>query len=331
MEKPALLILAAGMGSRYGGLKQLDGLGPSGETIMDYSLYDALLAGFGSVVFVIRSSFADDFRRKIVSKYEKHLPVQLVFQELDSLPQGFRLPEGRVKPWGTNHAILMAKDAIHSPFAAINADDFYGRESFALLASQLTSPPPPRIAQKIITPPPLPPPEAGHYCMVAYRLSHTLSESGPVSRGVCEVSPDGYLTAIVERTAIERTGSKITFAAQQHSPLLPEQSTLLPEQQSALLQEETPVSMNMWGFTPDYFLHSERHFADFLQTHLPDLKSEFFIPTMVNHLLETHQARVKVLDTPSQWFGVTYPQDRPAVVAKLRALVDAGLYPSPLF
>ncbi|MDR3129062.1 MAG: nucleotidyltransferase [Tannerellaceae bacterium] len=289
MEKPVLLILAAGMGSRYGALKQLDGLGPSGETVMDYSVYDALQAGFGRVVFVIRNSFAENFRCQIVSKYEKYLPVELVFQELDSLPDGFRLPIGRVKPWGTNHAILMAKEIIHSPFAAINADDFYGRDSFALLATQLKD--------STLR-------ETGNYCMVAYKLSHTLSEHGAVSRGICKVSPDGYLTAIVERTAIDHI---------------------------EIEERETPVSMNMWGFTPDYLLHSERYFIDFLQAHHLDLKSEYFIPTMVNHLLETRQARVKVLDTPSQWFGVTYPDDRPAVVEKLRALVDVGLYPSPLF
>jgi NDP-sugar pyrophosphorylase family protein len=288
MEKAALLVLAAGMGSRYGGLKQLDGVGPGGETIMDYSVYDALDAGFGKVVFVIRHSFEEDFRRKIVSRYEKHIAVELVYQELESLPAGYSLPAGRVKPWGTNHAILMAKDTIRTPFAVINADDFYGRESFGLLAAELNGMEG----------------EAGKYCMVAYQLGRTLSEHGSVSRGVCEVSPEGYLTGIVERTAITQTGTG---------------------------ESETPVSMNMWGLTPDYFDHSERYFIEFLQSHILDLKSEYFIPTMVNHLLETRKACVKVLRTSSQWFGVTYPEDRPAVEARLRGLVEAGVYPSPLF
>ncbi|MDR2791466.1 MAG: nucleotidyltransferase [Tannerellaceae bacterium] len=301
MKQPMLLILAAGMGSRYGGLKQLDGVGPHGETIMDYSVYDALRAGFGSVVFVVREHFAEEFRQKIVSKYDRHLSVELVFQELDRLPAGFDLPEGRTKPWGTNHALLMAKDVIDAPFAAINADDFYGRESFAVLGERLGT------MQGT----------EGDYCMVGYRVGNTLSESGSVARGVCTVDGEGYLRGVVERTAIERIAGNIGFTDE--------------EGQRIVLAEETPVSMNMWGFTPDYFVHSERYFADFLRKNIQNLKSEYFIPLMVNHLLETGTARVKMLDTPSQWFGVTYAADRPSVVDRLRSLVDAGVYPSPLF
>jgi hypothetical protein len=301
MKKPTLLILAAGMGSRYGGLKQLDGVGPSGETIMDYSVYDALQAGFGSVVFVVREHFAEEFRQKIVSKYDRHLSAELVFQELDRLPSGFALPEGRTKPWGTNHALLMAKGVIDAPFAAINADDFYGRESFAALGA--------RLGTMWNT--------EGDYCMAGYRVGNTLSESGSVARGVCAVDGEGYLTGVVERTAIERVEGEIGFTDEAG--------------RRAVLAAETPVSMNMWGFTPDYFVHSERYFTDFLRKNIQNLKSEYFIPLMVNHLLETGRARVKVLDTSAQWFGVTYAADRSGVVERLRTLVDAGVYPSPLF
>lgn len=299
--KPTLFVLAAGMGSRYGGLKQLDGLGPNGETIMDYSIYDAIRGGFGKLVFVIRQSFEKDFREKIIAKYENHIPVEVVFQELDRLPEGFNVPEGREKPWGTNHAVLMGKEVIREPFAVINADDFYGRDSFAVLGKQLI--------QMAGT--------ANDYCMVGYRVGNTLSESGSVARGVCETNAEGYLTGVVERTAIERINGDIQFADENG--------------RQVVLDENTPVSMNMWGFTPEYFTYSEDFFRDFLQKNIGNLKSEYFIPLMVNELITTGRARVKVLDTTSKWFGVTYADDRQSVVDKIQALVDAGEYPDKLF
>lgn len=299
--KPTLFVLAAGMGSRYGGLKQLDGLGPNGETIMDYSIYDAIRGGFGKLVFVIRTHFEQDFRKKIISKYENHIPVEVVFQELDNLPEGFTIPEGREKPWGTNHAVLMAKDVIHEPFAAINADDFYGRDSFAVLGKQLSGM------------------YGTHndYCMIGYRVGNTLSESGSVARGVCQTNDKGYLTGVVERTAIEKIDGEIRFIDENGKKIV--------------LEENTPVSMNMWGFTPDYFNYSEDYFAEFLKANKDNPKSEYFIPLMVNELIIKGTAKVKVLDTTSKWFGVTYAADRQGVVDKIQALVDAGEYPEKLF
>lgn len=299
--KPTLFVLAAGMGSRYGGLKQLDGLGPNGETIMDYSIFDAIRGGFGKLVFVIRRSFENDFREKIIKKYENHIPVEVVFQELDMLPEGFICPEGRVKPWGTNHALLMGKDVIKEPFAVINADDFYGRDSFAVIGKALTE-----MEGK-----------QNEYCMVGYRVGNTLSESGSVARGVCETNEEGYLTTVVERTAIERINGEIQFQDENGK--------------TVVIAEETPVSMNMWGFTPDYFNYSEDYFVDFLKKNMDNLKAEYFIPLMVNHLIVNNMARVKVLDTTSKWFGVTYAADRQGVVDKIQALVDAGEYPNKLF
>lgn len=304
MVQPTLLVLAAGMGSRYGSLKQLDGLGPSGETIMDYSIYDAIRAGFGKVVFIIRRSFEQDFREKILSKYEGRIPVDVVFQDMDNLPAGFSVPEGREKPWGTNHAVMMAKDVIKEPFAVINADDFYGRSGFAVIADKLR-----QLA-------------GGHdkYCMVGYRVGNTLSESGSVARGVCEVDANNFLTGVVERTAIQRNAEgKIAFTDENGK--------------EQILGENTPVSMNMWGFTPDYFEHSEAYFKVFLSDpkNMENLKAEFFIPLMVNKLINEKTATVKVLDTTSKWFGVTYSADRAGTVARIQSLIDEGVYPSKLF
>ena len=299
--KPTLFVLAAGMGSRYGGLKQLDGLGPHGETIMDYSIYDAIQAGFGKVVFVIRRVFETDFREKIVSKYEHRIPIELVFQDLDNLPAGFTVPEGREKPWGTNHAVLMGKDVIREPFAVINADDYYGRESFQVLADYLRS-----IEGT-----------EGRYAMVGYRVCNTLSESGSVARGVCETNAEGYLTKVTERTKILREEDGVI--------------RFFEEDGKFPLEENTPVSMNMWAFTPDYFRHSEEYFVTFLKEHGQELKSEFYIPTVVDNLIHSGKATCKVLDTPSRWFGVTYATDRPQVVDKFARLVKDGVYPSPLF
>lgn len=298
--KPTLFILAAGMGSRYGGLKQIDGLGPNSETIMDYSIFDALRAGFGKVVFVIRKSFDKDFREKVISKYENHIPVEVVYQELDSLPEGFSLSPDREKPWGTNHAVLMGKKVINEPFAVINADDFYGRESFEILAKALI--------EMIGT--------ENHYCMVGYRLNNTLSESGTVARGVCAKSDSGYLVSVTERTKIKRIDNVIKYE---------ENGEWHP------LEDNTPVSMNMWGFTPDYFVHSENFFKTFLKENENNPKAEYYIPSAVDQLISSKTSDVKVLDTPSKWFGVTYAEDRPSVVEKLQNLVDAGEYPTPLW
>ncbi|MDR3219906.1 MAG: nucleotidyltransferase [Dysgonamonadaceae bacterium] len=300
--KPTLFVLAAGMGSRYGGLKQLDGLGPSGETIMDYSIYDAVRAGFGKVVFVIRESFAVDFREKILKKYADIIPIETVFQELDKLPAGFELNPERVKPWGTNHAVLMGKDVIKEPFMVINADDFYGRESFKIMADFLTS-----IENK-----------ENIYCMVGYRVGNTLSESGSVARGVCSTDKDGFLTSVVERTYVIRdTDGKIKYR----------------DEEGNLVEtaENTPVSMNMWGFTSEYFGYSEQLFADFLSENQDNPKAEFFIPWAIDRLIVNGQIKVKVLDSPSKWFGVTYAEDRASVVEKINQLVAKGDYPGKLF
>lgn len=298
--KPTLFILAAGMGSRYGGLKQLDSLGPSGETIMDYSVYDSLRAGFGKIVFVIRHDFEQDFRDKVISKYEGHIPVEVVFQDITNIPEGFSVPEGRQKPWGTNHAVLMAKDVIKEPFVVINADDYYGPESFQLAADTLKE-----LEGK-----------TGEYCMIGFRIENTLSENGGVSRGLCEVNEDGYLTGVKECHGIQRKGDALIYIEDDVEKPFPAGSS---------------VSMNMWGFTPDYFGYSESAFVKFLQEHGNELKSEFYIPTVVNDLIQNGKATLKVVQTPSKWFGVTFAADRQATVDQFKALVDAGVYPSPLF
>lgn len=299
--KPTLFVLAAGMGSRYGGLKQLDGVGPSKETIMDYSIFDAVNAGFGKLVFVIRKDFEQDFTEKIVKKYEKRIPVELVFQEPDVLPEGFTPNPDRVKPWGTNHAVMMGKSVINEPFAVINADDFYGRESFKVLADYLTS------LEK----------SENKYCMIGYRVGNTLSESGTVARGVCETDEDDNLTGVVERTQVKRIDGKVSYQEENGS--------------WTSVEDNTPVSMNMWGFTPDYFEYSDEYFIKFLKENQDNIKAEFFIPLLVNDLIVNNKVTVKVLDTPSKWFGVTYAEDRPTVVAKLKELTDEGVYPTPLW
>ncbi len=299
--KPTLFILAAGMGSRYGGLKQLDGLGPSGETIMDYSVYDALRAGFGKIVFVIRHDFEQEFREKIISRYEGHVPVEVVFQDLNNLPEGFTAPEGRTKPWGTGHAVLMGKDVIHETFAVINADDYYGADSFRVLADFLTS-----VAGKSNT-----------YGMVGFNISNTLSENGGVSRGYCKVDEQGYLTDVTECHGIERKDGKLIH--------------VLADGSVADFPENASVSMNMWGFTPDYFQYSEEAFVEFLKVNGKELKSEFYIPSVVNDLIKQGKISLKVEKTASRWFGVTYAADRAATVAEFKRLVDEGVYPSPLF
>ncbi len=299
--KPTLFVLAAGMGSRYGGLKQLDGLGPHGETIMDYSIYDALKAGFGKVVFVIRKDFEKDFREKILSKYEGHIPVELVFQAIDKLPEGYEAPETRVKPWGTNHAVLMGSDVINEPFAVINADDYYGTDAFRVIAEELARP---RTGK-------------GDYCMVGFRVGNTMTEHGTVSRGVC-AAVDGHLDSIVERTAIAFDEEHRIYFTDDNG-------------EKQYLDPNTPVSMNFWGFTPDYFDFSMREFRKFLDQNISAEKAEYYIPTAVNDLIQSGEATVKVLDTTSQWFGVTYSEDRDSVVAKFAELHAAGVYPEKLF
>lgn len=298
--KPTLFVLAAGMGSRYGGLKQIDGLGPNGETIMDYSVFDALRAGFGKIVFVIREDFAEDFKRVVLAKYEGKVPCEICFQSIDKVPAGYTYTPERKKPWGTNHAVLMGKDLIKEPFAVINADDFYGKESFAVLADFLNE-----VADK-----------QNQYCMVGYRVANTLSDHGSVSRGVCETNDEGHLTNVVERTSIERKDGQIYFT---------DGGVDFP------IADNTPVSMNMWGFTPEYFAYVEEAFKTFLLEHGQELKSEFYIPTLVNDLIVAGKATCKVLDTTAKWFGVTYSEDRQMVVDKIAALHAEGVYPTPLF
>ena len=300
--KPTLFVLAAGMGSRYGGLKQLDGLGPNGETIMDYSIFDAIRGGFGKIVFVIRRDFEQDFRDKVLSKYEGHIPTELVFQAIDDLPEGFTCPADRAKPWGTNHAVLMGKDVIKEPFAVINADDFYSRDAFAVMGKWLNE---------------LPEGSTGKYSMVGFRICNTLSENGTVARGVCAKNEAGMLTDVVERTEIMRVDGTICYKD--------ENGEWQP------VGEETPVSMNFWGFTPDYFQYSEDQFVDFLKENIDKPKSEFFIPLVVDTLINSGKATCEVLDTTAKWFGVTYAADRPGTVEKIQSLVDAGEYPNKLF
>ncbi|MBQ7162342.1 MAG: nucleotidyltransferase [Bacteroidales bacterium] len=300
--KPTLFVLAAGMGSRYGGLKQLDGLGPNGETIMDYSIFDAARAGFGKVVFVIRHQFEEDFRTKIASKYQGILPVEIVFQETSYLPAGYVCPAERTKPWGTNHAVLMGKDVIHEPFAVINADDFYGKDSFAVLADFLR-----RVEG-----------QKNKYCMVGYRVGNTLSESGSVARGLCQTDENKLLTNVVERTYIIRdTDGQVKYKDD--------------DEQLVVVDENAPVSMNMWGFTPDYFEYSEENFKVFLDANLNQPKAEFYIPWVVNNLISSGRVSCEVLDTTSKWFGVTYAADRQYVVDKIAEQIRQGIYPSKLW
>jgi hypothetical protein len=302
--KPTLFLLAAGMGSRYGGLKQLDKLGPNGETIMDYSIYDAINAGFGKLVFVIRKDFEQDFRDIVLKKYESKIPCELVFQALDALPEGFTCPADRQKPWGTNHAVMMGKDVIKEPFAVLNCDDFYDRDAFQVMGKFLSE---------------LPEGSTGKYAMVGFRVGNTLSESGTVSRGVCETNDKNLLTSVVERTKIQRFDGVVKYQDE--------------NDEWVAISDNTPVSMNFWGFTPDYFQHSVEYFKEFLSDpkNMENLKSEFFIPLMVDKLINDGTATCEVLDTTSQWFGVTYPEDRPEVVARFAKLGEDGVYPANMF
>ena len=297
--KPTLVVLAAGMGSRYGGLKQLDGLGPYGQTIMDYSIYDAVRSGFAKVVFVIRRDFEEQFRKQIVSKYQGLVPVEVVFQDHDDLPSGYSCPEDRERPWGTNHAVMAARNVVKEPFAVINSDDFYGREAFDVLARFLEQ---------------LPEESEGEYAMVAFNVGNTTSDHGEVSRGVCTVDASGKLSTVVERHHICNTPEgKVRFRDE--------------EEKLHELEPDTPVSMNFWGFTPDYFRFSEREFRRFLDKFIKEQKREFFIPSVVDRLIRNSEAEVTVLTTDSQWFGVTFSNDRDEVSRRFAELHEQGTYP----
>jgi len=298
MANLTLLILAAGAGSRYGGLKQFEPVGPHDETIMDYSVFDARRAGFTKAVFVIRKEKEEPFKRAIESKFEKRIAIDYVFQELGKLTPGFSVPEGRTKPWGTTHAILMAANLIHEPFAVINADDFFGTASFRAIAKHLQSGTP-------------------DYGMVGFTLRDTLTEFGTVARGICHVDQEGYLKDITELKAIEREGTHITNVDE--------------EGKVTSLTGGEVVSMNMWGFTPQVFPVLHRHFQDFLRRHVSDLKAECYIPSTVNELLVEKQAKVKVLRPGDRWFGVTYREDHPRVVHHILQLIESGSYPRRLW
>ncbi|MEI8292480.1 MAG: NTP transferase domain-containing protein [bacterium] len=295
--KTTLLVLAAGMGSRYGGLKQMDAVGPSGETLLDYSVYDAADCGFERVVFVIRRDFEEEFRERVGHRYEDRLDVGYAFQQLNDLPTGFSVPDGRQKPWGTGHAVLSARDAVDTPFMAINADDFYGHGAFATVGRFLRTS------------------GAGgpRFCMGGYRLDATLSEHGTVSRGVCQVDAEGFLKTVREHTKIERTPSGIMDLAE-----------------NVAFTGAERVSMNCWGFNPDVFPLLEEGFQSFFEKRGQEEKSEFYIPLAVAEMISQGAATVQILPVESQWFGVTYQEDRPLVVAALAELTSSGDYPSPL-
>lgn len=296
--KPTLLVLAAGMGSRYGGQKQTDSFGPNGETITDYSIYDAVESGFGRIVFVISPRMEEEFKSTYVKRFPAHMDISYVIQDVKDVPEGFTVPEDRVKPWGTAHAVLMAKGHIAEPFAVINADDFYGRKSYGILVDFLSSA------------------KAGEYALVGYTLSRTVSEHGSVARGVCSVDERGFLSDIVERTKIFSKGGRIWF----------EEDNVQTD-----LEAEEKVSMNLFGFTPDAFEFIEREFKKYISEHISSSKAEFFIPYVSDKLIKGGEASFKVLGTPESWFGVTYKQDKPHVEKMIRSLIERGIYPSPLW
>lgn len=297
--KPTLVVLAAGMGSRYGGLKQVDPVGPSGEAILDYSVFDAVRGGFGKVVFIIRHDFEAEFKEKVGKKYEGLVPVEYCYQDINDLPAPYKVPEGRTKPWGTAHATRAARKVVHEPFAVINADDFYGRDAFAKLGAFLAEAKP------------------MHFAMVGYKLALTLSENGSVARGICDVAADGSLKSVTEMTKIVRTAD----GAENRED---------PEHPVKLTAREL-VSMNLWGFTPELFDALEARFPAWLAANGTKEKSEWYIPFVVDELIHEGKADCKVLPTESSWFGVTYREDKPFVMAEIKKLVDSGEYPSKLF
>ncbi len=300
MKQPILLIMAAGMGSRYGGMKQVDPVGPGGEAILDYSLYDAYRAGFRRVIFLIRPEMYEDFKAHMEPRVKGKMEAVYAFQEISMLPEGFAAPEGRTKPWGTGHAVLCCRDYIDAPFSAINADDYYGVNAFQKAYDFLSSNQ-----------------DESLYMMVAYQLRNTLTETGYVSRGVCSADEDGHLKTIVEHTHIISTvdGPLFTVDGETYRKLAP----------------DTPVSMNMWGFMPSLLPAFERDFRAFLDSNAGNARAEFYLPFAVNHMIETGEAKVKILETPDRWHGVTYREDKPDVQRAIRELIDAGMYPERLY
>ncbi len=302
--KPTLLVLAAGMGSRYGGLKQMDPMGPNGETVLDYSVYDAIRAGFDRVIFIIREDFADIFKEQVGAKFKDKIKVDYAFQDLNDLPEGFSLPEGRVKPWGTTHAILAARDLLTSNFAVINADDFYGADSFVQIAKYFAE------TQDTSD-------DKEHYCMVGYKLANTLSDHGSVNRGICR-DENGLLKGVEECTEIQIEEDGVCRG-----------ENLAGERVE--ISTDAIASMNFWGFTPSIIAHLQSHFTEFLKQRGEEMKSECYIPTVVDELIENGTADCRILETSSSWFGVTYPDDKAAVVASIKKLVDNGEYPANLW
>lgn len=293
MKNLTLLVMAAGMGSRYGGLKQLDPVGPNGETIIDYSVSDAIKAGFNKVVFIIREEFEDEFKSKITNKYENKIEVVFAFQELTNLPDGYNCPKDRVKPWGTGHAILSAKSKINEPFVVINGDDYYGFESFKVIADYYKN-------------------GADNFSMVAFKLENTLSKFGAVTRGLCEVE-NGLLSTVIETEELQKSGD------------------IVKSNRDISLNGSEPVSMNMWGFTPRLFNYLDEMILDFLNESGKEIKSEFLIPTVINNLITSNRESLEVLCSNSNWFGVTYKEDKPFVVNEIKRLVSEGKYPEKLF
>lgn len=303
MEKTTLVIMAAGLGSRFGGVKQLEPLGPSGEIIMDYSIYDAIAVGFQKVVFIIRKEIEEDFKEVIGNHISKKIETEYVFQEMSDLPEGFSVPEGRQKPWGTGQAVLCCKKAIDGPFVVINADDYYGKEAFFKVNEYLQNP-------KTID-------KKYNFCMAGFRLGNTLSENGTVTRGVCEVDDNHVLRDVRETFEIAKVG---------------DHARAVRDGEELTLSLEQPVSMNMWGFTADFFEELDVRFSEFLEgIEGNELKAEYLLPSIVDSLIKEGSAQVTVLDTPDKWFGVTYQEDKEAAKAALRKLVEQGIYPEKLF
>ena len=297
--KPTLLILAAGLGSRYGGVKQMDKIGPSGESIIDYSVFDAIRAGFGKVVFVVNTKIIDDFKAIYEPRFKDKIETSYVLQEIENIPEGIKFNPERVKPWGTAHAVLVAKDEIDEPFAVINADDFYGKEAYETIAAFLAGQ-----AQ-----------QSGKYAMVGYKLENTLSDFGTVSRGVCEIK-NNLLTGVAERTSIVRKAEGIVYE---------------DEGKEAGISKDAIVSMNFWGFTPDFFEQAEKDFKIFIAENARQLKAEFYIPYVVNNLIQNNKATVEVLTSNARWFGITYQEDKPLTIKKVGELVQQGVYPGSLW
>ena len=299
--KPTLLILAAGMGSRYGSLKQVDPVGPSGETILEYSIFDAIRSGFGKVVFVIRKELEKEFKEIFINKLQKHIDVSYVFQELNMVPKGITIPADRIKPWGTGHAVLVAASKINEPFAAINADDYYGVDAYSKMSSYLS-----RLSNSEST-----------YAMAGFDLNNTLSEHGLVSRGICEVDNNSFLVTVAERTKIGRENNGVAYHDE--------------NDKLVYINEKCIVSMNYWGFTPLFFSQLEEQFYSFIATNANNLKAELFLPMVMDDLIKSKKAKVKVLHSSDLWCGVTYKDDKPLVVSKIQALVNTGVYPQNLW